>query len=537
MNSKIILAKNIHIDRDYVDVLSYTESQMLSLCQQNQVASADDFSFLDYSKKTIFVEFSYDLCLQANYIAFQNPYYSNKWFFAWIDDVIYKNDGNCELRFTVDAWSTWFDYWLKKPCFVVREHVSSDGYGEHTIDEGLNTGPHISNFSTDFGSLNYLDCHIVMATTISPTNGTSVVGGGTYGGIQNGAKYFLFNNPTNFNNALDRIASNGNSASIVAVFMAPDWLTGYNDVSFDSNGIAEITSTYVPKEDISIAIPLNPTKIGDYVVKNKKLFTFPFCSYIISNNSGGALELHLEDFKDDGTHVASAKIYGVVCPGCSIRLVPQNYKIHSDNLNLEDNNEYGLTLGKFPVCGFQNDAYTNWLTQSSVNRELGTLSSIANIGVGLGEMATAPATGGLTAIPGVGKIGGGISGLIGNEVSKWEHSFNPIEARGNVNSGDVTYAMSKLCYSGYFMTIKEEYARRIDQWFNRFGYKINEIKLPNIKTRPYWNFLEIGPDECVGYGEVPSNFMSTINNICRKGVTIWHDHANLGNYALDNYIV
>ena len=223
--------------------------------------------------------------------------------------------------------------------------------------------------------------------------------------------------------------------------------------------------------------------------------------------------------------------------GCSIRLVPQNYKIHSDNLNLEENNEYGLTLGKFPVCGFQNDAYTNWLTQSSVNRELGTLSSVASIGVGLGELVSAPATGGMTAIPGVGKIGSGISGLIGNEVSKWEHSFNPIEARGNVNSGDVTYAMSKLCYSGYFMTIKEEYARRIDNWFNRFGYKINEIKQPNIKTRPYWNFIEIGPDECIGYGDVPSTFMDIINNACRKGTTIWHNHANVGDYSLDNSIV
>ena len=32
MNSRIILAKNIHIDKEYVNVLSYTESEMVNLC-------------------------------------------------------------------------------------------------------------------------------------------------------------------------------------------------------------------------------------------------------------------------------------------------------------------------------------------------------------------------------------------------------------------------------------------------------------------------------------------------------------------------
>ena len=26
-----------------------------------------------------------------------------------------------------------------------------------------------------------------------------------------------------------------------------------------------------------------------------------------------------------------------------------------------------LQLGKFPICNFQNDMYTNWLTQNSIN--------------------------------------------------------------------------------------------------------------------------------------------------------------------------
>ena len=93
MNSKIWLIKNIKMDRQYTNVLSYTEEQMLQLCQENLVAQADNYSFLRPTG-SILAGFSYEQCLEANYIAFQNSDYSNKWFFAWVDDVIYKGDRN-----------------------------------------------------------------------------------------------------------------------------------------------------------------------------------------------------------------------------------------------------------------------------------------------------------------------------------------------------------------------------------------------------------------------------------------------------------
>lgn len=150
MNSKIILVKNINIDRQYTNVLSYTEAQMLELCisQEHLVAQAENYSFLR-NTGTIMAGFTYAQCLQANYIAFQNPDYSNKWFFAWIDDVIYKGDKNTEITFTVDAWSTWFDKWNKKVCFINRQHVNDDTIGLHTIPENLDVGEVIEEQETE----------------------------------------------------------------------------------------------------------------------------------------------------------------------------------------------------------------------------------------------------------------------------------------------------------------------------------------------------------------------------------------------------
>lgn len=69
------------------------------------------------------------------------------------------------------------------------------------------------------------------------------------------------------------------------------------------------------------------------------------------------------------------------------------------------------------------------------------------------------------------------------------------------------------------------------------GYKTNRVKTPNITGRTYWNYIEIGSHEEFVHGNLPNNYLEVINNIARKGVTIWHNHDNIGNYSLNNTIV
>ena len=91
-NSEIIICKNIKLDKDYKNVLNYTENQMLALCRGNAVATATDYSFIRKEKGYIKTSFSYNDALKCNYLSFQNKDYSNKWFFAFIDDVEYVSD-------------------------------------------------------------------------------------------------------------------------------------------------------------------------------------------------------------------------------------------------------------------------------------------------------------------------------------------------------------------------------------------------------------------------------------------------------------
>lgn len=202
MNSKILLVKNIHIDRQYTNVLSYSEAQMLELCKANLVAQADNYSFLRPTG-SIMAGFSFAQCLQANYIAFQNPDYSNKWFFAWIDDVIYKGDKNTEITFTVDAWSTWFDKWQKKTCFINRQHTNNDSIGLHTVPENLDVGEVVQESITeDLAYGNDFGYWIAVASNWQikdGTTGTEIDKGRQNSGVTVydntvfGTKLFLFN--------------------------------------------------------------------------------------------------------------------------------------------------------------------------------------------------------------------------------------------------------------------------------------------------------------------------------------------------------
>lgn len=171
-NSKIILCHNINLDRDYVNVLDYTENQMLELCNTNKVAESNTFSFIRQSRNRIATSFDYSVALQSNYIAFQNPDYSNKWFFAFIDDVIWKGEKNTEIVFTVDAWSTWFHETTVKSCFVSREHVNDDTIGLHTVPENIDVGEAIEQ--AEKINLDLSECYVVISTTYIPTGSAQV---------------------------------------------------------------------------------------------------------------------------------------------------------------------------------------------------------------------------------------------------------------------------------------------------------------------------------------------------------------------------
>ena len=522
--SRIILLKN-PIEVDYMNELTFANKQ----AQYNYFYNLPKLECDEatYQRKEGVIRFptdpdmlgtTYDDLIQYNYCMYQNDKWSNKWFYAFVKDVTFDNPGMCYISIETDVWQTWcFDITFKSS-FIEREHVNSDNYGEHTIPEGLETGEYITGYGYDSTAIG--TSHIVMGTTISPSDGTTPVTGGVYGGIYSGVQYFVFQDNLSLNQALNVIASNGNSNSIVSLFYCPDWITGYTDASF-VNGIANVPNTSTVSKSSGIAIPLHPTQIDGYTPKNRKLFVYPYVSYLVSNNSGENITYRLEDFyyNENTYNSGELHIFGTCTPGASIRLMPKYYKVKNTTLALEFNNEYGITGGKYPIASWGNDTYTNWLTQNAVNIGINALTDTVNV-------LTNPTDTGLL---------NGAFGILNSLAEVYQHSFNPIQASGNVNSGDVTYSSGKLTFTGYFMTIKNEYAKIIDQYFSAYGYKVNTYKIPNITGRTNWNYVKtIG---CNIVGDIPQTDIEKIKEIFNNGITLWHNPTTFLDYSQNNTII
>lgn len=110
------------------------------------------------------------------------------------------------------------------------------------------------------------------------------------------------------------------------------------------------------------------------------------------------------------------------------------------------------------------------------------------------------------------------------------------------NNGDISFATKETNYMIRRFRPKNEYLQQIDDFLSRFGYKVNTLKIPNIATRTYWNYVEIGSNERSAITNPSSSFpvpqkdLDDINDKLRKGLTIWNNVSNIGNYSLDNSI-
>ena len=360
-NSVVILSRNIKMDREYSNIIDYTESEMVSLCENSEhlVAKQNDYSFLKVNENIINVGIPYHECIKANYMAMQNKNYANKWFFAFIDKVEYNSEASTNIYYTIDEISTWWDYWTKKNCFVVREHVNDDTIGLHTIPEGLETGDYICNAHQEdnLGS----DLTVIMASTEDPNDKIQIIS--RYNGIPTGCAYYRYDSAlvgapmqSDLIDDMEKLA--GSQDAIVGMFLAPKWLSGGSTAH---NGLLQPTDTigsgtmYITKM----------TNLNGYVPKNQKCLTYPYCYIEVSNTNGQATTYRQEVWNttsiSDVNMGMKFNIEGCLTPGCSIRGYPYNY-----NGTLYNYDE-GISLGKYPQLNWNTDHYTNWLVQNGVS--------------------------------------------------------------------------------------------------------------------------------------------------------------------------
>ena len=98
------------------------------------------------------------------------------------------------------------------------------------------------------------------------------------------------------------------------------------------------------------------------------------------------------------------------------------------------------------------------------------------------------------------------------------------------SGGSVLWSQQILDTFVQVRQVREEYARIADNYFSMFGYKVCRLKVPNISTRPSWNFVKCSTVTITG--AIPSDAEELIMGVLKKGVTFWK--TSFGNYTANN---
>lgn len=500
-NTNVYLLKNVPLDNTYRNTLFFPSAPAQQLYFSGLTHRT--FTQLSYQRKEkgLRVNAVTDDILVCNYMMFQNASFGNKWFYAFITNIEYVNDGTSEISFEIDVMQTWaFDYKLNQ-CLVEREHIEVDTIGANTVPENLELGEYVMRNKVQPNSLKNNLFSICVACTFGvdfqPTKG------GIRGGVYTGVNYLVFSSDTagvnELNEFLEQVIILDMQKGVLAVFMIPNYFA----------------SDYImgTKTVESVTIPKQTANIDGYVPKNKKLFTYPYNFLYCTNNNGTTAEFHYELFNSGSDCVFL--INSNASPVPELLMTPSNYKFMGYNANER------MTLDTFPQCSYLSESYVNWIGSKVASKATGILSMLvgravvddnAKYGVEsdfMTETAKAKA-------------------VISKAVTRF---ITPQQARGTIE-GSTAVAGNLVSFDFYNMTIRSEFAKIIDEFFSVYGYQTNRVKIPNISSRPKWNYVKTLNSSITG--SIPANDLAKIRAIYDKGVTFWKNGAEVGDYSLPN---
>lgn len=492
-----------------------------------------DYTYIKKDNK-IRVATPIDEIINYNYLYYVNRGFpTEKRYFCFITRMEYVNENCTDIFIETDVFQTWYFQLEWNRCFVEREHTNNDNVGVNTYPEQLETGEYVTN--SKHRGVSSTGFEVVVGTTIDLTDDEATllnpsyegIYGLAYGGVYSGLRYYNFTDTNTLKVVLQKVAKAGKSDGIVSMFMGNS--NFYETVPLEDQKFSRVKQSYNAVEtthgfawqdgQTTVTPPGRPTQLNGYVPRNKKLLTYPFCYILATNNSGSSNIYKYEDFSG----AIDFNYVGTICPGMSIRMFPMNYKGEAKNYS------EGITLGKLPTCSWNTDVYTNWITQNAVNIPLNIAKGTTEVAVGSALMGTGHEISGGSA------VAGGVQDIVGTMGEIYQHSLAPFQIEGTLNSGDVNYANNNARIDLLTRSIKAEYAAKIDDYFDMFGYKTCRVKVPNITGRSQWNYIKT--IDCNVDGDIPQEDLNTVKEACNKGITFWHNPSNIYNYSLSNNII
>lgn len=510
----------VPLDSKQENTLSWgTQSEQSNYFSSKRIGSLTG----TYQRKDSIIRYDggFDEISTCNYVMYQNTNQSNKWYYAFVVDIEYINDSRTDLYIKTDVIQTYYFDINYKQCFVEREHVMNDTLGANTIPENLEYGDYVISSTYDIWRIgdevkrinenNKISYALVFASSVVPYDMTNInisyqVGEQMTGGC--GYFGFPFNQAgvSEFSSVLDSFASANKIDAIKCLYLVPDFLVKYENIGMVAHLVKWVRYNPI---DINITCVKGST-IDGVSVRNNKLLCHPYNLIYATNNQGQNNTYKYEDFRIDNN--GDFNLRWSITENSKPLLTPTNYKGSSYIF------DEGISLPSYVQCNWSGDTFTAWLAQNGGQFAVNALSTV-------GSLMLAPVTGGLSLLS-------TFTTVASSMVQMTQASQAPPSTSGN-SGGSTLQADGLNWFSIYRKTIKGEYARIIDNYFEMFGYKVNKLKIPDIRSRTQWNFVKT--IECNISGNINIKDSEEIKSIFNNGVRFWRNPDSVGNFNLNNH--
>ena len=558
----------------------------------NSVAmSWNDVSYQRYMRNAIKLEINAESIYDCNYMMFQNTNFGSRWFYAFITNIEYVANQVTLVYYQIDAIQTWLLDCTINPSFVKRMHYATDSMYVSRVPENLELGEYQID-SITYDSRFYDSVYVVAVTELpSGTSNLDITRHTEYfkrvKGYGTGLYYLCF--PVTLDgikgvNTVIRKYTTGifngvNVDSIAMIFEAPKIMFLSSDaqvvnVSTVLGGTENYGTMYSPwgatessantdPDTSEVTVPFtysnNKWWCGSHAVRNMKLIQYPYNFIYMFDGKGNHAVYNYEDFYADGNDSPVCKFKYVTTGNVdsSIMVIPLKYKGAAVNRN-----ETFVFKG-FPQCSWNNDLFKAWYAQNGgvIGSAVRMISGMdtENIGTNFKNWIG----GKDVVVPGkirwnmetgedgrkhrtnqrqdisyqqstdffdqnLSSVGSGIMGELGKML---EHSKMPTQAVGNFNT-EIGYYEGVHAPMITAMHIRQDYAERIDNYFDMFGYACNDVTTVDYWNRPHWNYIQTVGLNIIA--SIPEGFAKQIVTIFENGIRFWKNASEVGQYNLDN---
>lgn len=463
----------------------------------------------------------------VNYCRFENPAGAGndsgqvRWYYCFITKIEYVAPETSRCYLQTDVFTTYFDVINLNQCMVEREHVYNDAVFTHTLPEPTPTIEH-ENRLLDGEQWNFFNCIPVFGISNAGSDeeeGEEVirdlnnVGWIPTPGICLGcdSEYLL--------DLIDMIVQDGRQV-IWSAFVPRDMCS----LTQTSNEHIYIVSEHSSYNTVNInGIAHGYVTYGEgagattHYIRNNKISCYPFCSYQLTDLWNQSVVLKPEDMGGD----EFTKVSNLGAAPC-LSIYPKDYR---GGLPTEN----AINVTDFSIVPYEVSYFSQY---TALNKNQLRVSQIKDDWTVAKAIIDAPKA---IMKGAAGDITGGVDTVMNPMFSHFEREAMlsdmkqrpPITA--NPPAGNVKLGNTTLGYGIVESVPKLEHIEILDDFFDRYGYNVSDVKTPAWNTRAYWNYIKT--DGACMSGRVPVDDLKKLNALFDAGITIFHNAASYGQYT------